>query len=120
MTRNRVRRRHAGVLRVLSLLFLAVFAAQVSGAAELGAAEVFAGDDCADDCAQECAGNGPGMSPPPCAFCHCCLAANVFLPPDPMPLESPSQVLHGALAPEHTPAAAPARDISHVPKAPLA
>jgi len=110
MTRNAVRRRYAGVVRIVALLLLVLFAAQVSGAAEL-----FAGDDCA----QECAETGPGMNPA-CNFCHCCVASNVFLPPSPLALESPSRAVHGALAPEHAPAAAPARDISHVPKSSLA
>lgn len=105
--RNSTRRPHHRVLKVLSLLLLVLFTGQVTGAAELIGG---------DDCAQECADTGTGMDAPPCSFCHCCLASNVFLPPDLLAIGSPTQVRHGALAPEPTPAAAPPGEISHVPK----
>jgi len=99
------------VRKLLGILLLVLFTGQV-----LGIAEFIGGDDCA----QECVENGSGVNPPACNFCHCCLASNVFLPPQALAAESSAQVPAAAIASEHAPASAPARDISHVPRISLA
>lgn len=98
-------------MKVLCILLLVLFTGQV-----LGVAEFVAGDDCG----QECVENASDVNPPPCWFCHCCLASNVFLPPTALAAQSPAPVFAGAIAHEHAPASAPARDISHVPRFALA
>jgi hypothetical protein len=97
----------AGMIKVRSVLLLALFAGQLVGLPG------FFADDC---CSQECSEEAAAASPPPCTYCHCCFTSQAFQPT----MESLLEVPHcaGAVSVSHDDAHAPLMsiDIFHVPK----
>ncbi len=99
------------MMKVLAILFLALFATQVLG---------IQGFACGDDCAQECASTDSGLMPPPCASCHCCFASQVFMPAAVTSLDSPRFAVPVFVSRDTDRTLPTSFDIFHVPRSSIA